>query len=185
MFVAGLVFLCAAIDGRVGREEVPGSRLANDVETRFWYCRVHGVQAYSSQFAGDDFDGEPATLLELMSLGLRYEAAPDVEIFHCPSIWPAGEDVVRHDVVVAKSRYNGYYKVAGSSTRFGSSEDIDKLRDHELILVDNLLACPWQFFVVVMARRVASPYDEVDFILDVVLYPLERLVDQGVGRVAI
>lgn len=35
-----------------------------------------------------------------------------------------------------------------------------------------------------MARRVAGPDDKVNVIFDVVLYPLERLVDQGKGRVA-
>jgi hypothetical protein len=119
-----------------------------------------------------------------MSLGFGYEAAPNVQVVHGPGIWPAGEDVVRHDVVIAKRGYDGYDKVGGSVTRAGLAKDLDKLGDHEPVLVDNLLVRSRYLLVIVVAGRVACPYDEVNFILDVVLDPLERLVDEGKGRVA-
>lgn len=147
-------------------------------------CHIHGVQADSSQLAGDHLDREPSTLLELMSLCLGYESAPNVQVIHCPRIWAASEDVMRHNVVVAKSRHNGNDKIVGPMARPGISKDLYKLRDHELVLVDNLIVCSRYLLVIVVARRVACPYDEVDFILDVVLYPLERLVDKGKRRVA-
>lgn len=147
-------------------------------------CHIHGVQADSSQLARDHLDGEPSTLLELMSLYLGYESTPDIQVIHRPGIWAASEDVVRHNVVVAKSRHNGNDKIVGAMARLGISKDLYKFRDHELVLVDNLIVCSRYLLVIVVARRVACPYDEVDFILDVVLYPLKRLVDQGKRRVA-
>lgn len=148
------------------------------------YNLVHGVEAYSSQFPRNDLDGEPAALLELVSLRFGDKLAPDVEVAHGPRVWPAGEDVVRHNVVVAKSGHNGYHKVTRPMARAGLAKDLDKLGDHKFVLVDNLLVRPRYLLVVVVAGRVAGPDDKVDLILDVVVYPLERLVDEGIGRVA-
>lgn len=120
-----------------------GKRLANDAEESLHARHIHGVQAYGSQLPWDDLDREPAALLELVSLGLGDEAAPDVQVAHCPRVGSAGEDVVGHDVVVAKRRHNGYHKVAGPTARLVSPKDIDKLGDHELVLVDNLLVGAW------------------------------------------
>lgn len=119
-----------------------------------------------------------------MSLRLGYKSTPNVQVVHRPRVWTTGEDVMRHNVVVAKSRYNGNDKIVGSMTRAGFSKDLYELGDHELVLVNNLIVCSRYLLVIVVARRVACPYDEVDFILDVVLYPLERLVDKGKRRVA-
>jgi hypothetical protein len=51
-------------------------------------------------------------------------------------------------------------------------------------LLYDLLLCPRYFLVIVVSRRVARPYNKVYIILDVVVYPLERLVDKREGRVA-
>ena len=46
-----------------------------------------------------------------MSLLLWYELPPYTGIFFCPSIWSWLEDVVRHDIVIAKRRNYWYDEI--------------------------------------------------------------------------
>lgn len=120
-----------------------------------------------------------------MPLSLGDEAPPYVQVFDSPSVRAAQEDVVRHDVVVAKGWYHRNGQVVGRSIMVSSlAEDLCKLGDHELILLDDLLLCTWYVFVVVVPCRIARPYDKVNVILDVVVYPLECLIDERKRRVA-
>ena len=45
--------------------------------------------------------------------------------------------------------------------------------------------CPWDFFVVVVTRRVACPDDEVYGVFEVFVNPVEGCIDQGYGRIAV
>ena len=183
VFVAGLAFLCTAVDGRVGGEEVSVhvSGWSKVVHTR--YC-LHGVQTYDSQLPRDDLDLEPSSLLELMSLLFWNEFPPNVQVPHRPAIGAAREDVMRHYVVVAESRHDRYDKVMGAVAMATVSKDVGKPRDHVLILLYDLLLRPRYVLVIVVSRRVARPYDKVDVVLDIVLDPLERLVNERIRRVA-
>lgn len=60
------------------------------------------------------------------------------------------------------------------------SKDLRKLGDHEFILLYNLLGCSRDRVVVIVPRRIACPYDKVNVILDIVVDPFERLVDQRI-----
>jgi hypothetical protein len=64
------------------------------------------------------------------------------------------------------------------------SEYLCKFRDHIFVLLHDLLWCSWKRIVVVVPRRVARPYHKVDVVLDVIVDPLECLVDERIGRVA-
>lgn len=145
---------------------------------------LHGVQAYGGQFPRNHLDREPSSLLELMSLCLRYEATPDIQILGRPSIRPAREDVVRQYVVVAESRHDWYRKGICTTTVPALSKNLSELGHHVLVLLYDLLLRPRNRIVIVVSRRVASPYDEVYFVFQVVVYPFERLVDERKGRVA-
>ena len=119
-----------------------------------------------------------------MSLRLRYKLPPDIQILHRPPIRPAGEDVVRHDIVVTKCGHNWYDEVVRAMPVVVLPKDLRQLGDHELILLYDLLLRPRYLLVVVVPRRVARPYNKVYVILDVVVYPLKRLIDEREGRVA-
>jgi hypothetical protein len=149
------------------------------------HCCLHGIQADDSKLSRDHLDREPSTLLELMPLGLWNEAAPDVEVLFGPLVRPAQEDVVGHDVVVAKGGHNGNDVVVdGRMVALRLAKDLCELVDEKFILADDLLLSAGNLLVVVVAGRVASPDDKVDVVLDVVVDPLERLVDKREGRVA-
>ena len=91
---------------------------------------------------------------------------------------------MRHYVVVAESRHDRYDKVMGAVAMATVSKDVGKPRDHVLILLYDLLLRPRYVLVIVVSRRVARPYDKVDVVLDIVLDPLERLVNERIRRVA-
>jgi hypothetical protein len=146
---------------------------------------LHGVQADHSEFPWDDLDREPAALLELMPLRFRDEAAPNVQVLHRPLVRALQENVVRHDVVVAKRRHNWDHIIVGPSpVLVRHTKYLSKLVYQIFILVDDLLLCAGVLLIVVVSRRVACPNNEIDFIPDVVLDPLERLVHQRIWRIA-
>jgi hypothetical protein len=91
---------------------------------------------------------------------------------------------MRHDVVIAESRHNGYGEVVRAMAVIILPEDFGEFGYHVLVLLYDLLLCPGDFFIIVMSRRVACPYNKVYVILDVVIDPLECLVDEGERRVA-
>jgi hypothetical protein len=66
-----------------------------------------GIETNDSQFPRDDLYIEPASLLELMSLGLGDEILPYVQVLGRPLVGATQENVMRHDVIVAKGRYYG------------------------------------------------------------------------------
>ena len=120
-----------------------------------------------------------------MPLHFRNEAAPDVEILHRPLVRPLEEDVVRHNVVVAKGRHDGDHIVVGpSAVLVRHAKHLPKLLDQKFILAYDLLLRARMLLVVVVSRRVARPDDEVDIIPDIVLDPSECLIDQRKGGVA-
>jgi hypothetical protein len=113
-----------------------------------------------------------------MSLCLRNEATPDIQILHRPLIGPGKEDVVRHNIIVAERWHDRDHIVARSSSALVRlAKDLCELIDQKFVLLYNLLLCTRQVFVVVMSRRVARPDDKVYIILDIVVDPSERLVD--------
>lgn len=63
-------------------------------------------------------------------------------------------------------------------------KDLCKFGHHELVLPDYLLWCTGKRVVIIVPRRVACPYNKVYVVLDVVVDPLERLVDERIRRVA-
>jgi hypothetical protein len=120
-----------------------------------------------------------------MPLRFRDETAPDVEILHRPLIRPLEEDVVRHNVVVAKGWHDGDHIVVGSSAVLvRHAKHLPELLDQKLVLAYDLLLRARMLLVIVVPRRVARPDDEVDVVPDILLDPSERLVDQREGGVA-
>jgi hypothetical protein len=91
---------------------------------------------------------------------------------------------VRHDIVVAKRGHDRYNEVVRAMPVVVLPKDLRQFGDHELILLYDLLLRPRYFLVIVVPRRVARPYNKVYVFLDVVVYPLEGLVDERKGRVA-
>ena len=96
-----------------------------------------------------------------MSLRLRYEAPPYVEILDGPSVWAGCENIVWHDIVVSPSRYYGYPEAVGAMALAAQSKNFSEFGDHVLVLLDDLLLRPWYVLVIVVSRRVAGPYYEV------------------------
>jgi hypothetical protein len=121
-----------------------------------------------------------------MPLRLRYKTPPDIQVLDCPSIWPAQEDIVGHDIVVAKRGHDWDNKITAARSMLVIllSKHLDELGHHVFILLNDLFLGTGQVLVVVVARRVACPYHEVDVVFDIVVDPLESLVDEGEGRVA-
>jgi hypothetical protein len=86
---------------------------------------------------------------------------------------------VWHDVVVAKRWHNRNHIVIGTSpVLVRDAKYLPELVNQELILRYDLLLGTSVFLIVVVSRRVAGPDDKVDVVLDVVVDPSERLVDQ-------
>lgn len=120
-----------------------------------------------------------------MPLCLGDEASPDVEVLDGPFVWAGEQDIVRHDIVVAKRRHNGYLeRLGGVLPILAIAKDLGQLLHHELVLRDDFILRAGVFLVVVVACRVAGPDDEVDVVGDMLFYPVERCVDEGDGRVA-
>jgi hypothetical protein len=120
-----------------------------------------------------------------MPLRFRNEAAPDVEILHRPLVRPLEEDVVRHDVVVAKGRHDGDYIVIGpSAILVRHAKHLPELLDQKFVLAYDLLLRARMLLVVVVPRRVARPDDEVDIVPNILLDPSESLIDQRKRGVA-
>lgn len=120
-----------------------------------------------------------------MSLGLRYEAAPYVQVLHRPLVRSRKEDVVWHDIVVAKRWHNRYHIVVYSSAIFiRHTKHLTKLFDQKLVLTYDLLLRARMLLIVVVSRRVARPDHKIDIVLDIVVYPPKRLIDQREGRIA-
>jgi len=180
LFVAGLVFIRASIDSGVGREEVP--RMVSRGSVLRWRINLHGVQAHDGQLSRHNLCPEPAALGELMALGLWDEASPDVQILQGPPVGARGEDVMWHDVVVAKSGHDGYSEgVRGVVVSRGPPKDLGHLADHELVLLDDLVLGARNLLIVVVAGRVSGPDDKVDVVGDMAVYPVHGRVDQGDG----
>ena len=119
-----------------------------------------------------------------MPLRLWDEAAPDVQVLHGPLVRALQENVVRHDVVVAKRRHNWNHIIVGPSpVLVRHPEHLSELVYQVFILVNDLLLCAGVLLIVVVSRRVACPNDEINVIPDVVLDPLERLVHQRKRRI--
>lgn len=171
MAVAGLGLRGAAVDGRVRLEE------------------VHGVEAEDGEVVRNDFDGEPAALLEGVLLHFRDELPPDVEEGARPAVRALGHDVVRQDVVVADVRDDGHdvvvVRVRVLLVAVVLAEDFCQLAHHELVQTDHLLRRAGQLLVVVVPRGVARPYHEVHLVLQLLPDPFHRLVDQRDRAVAI
>lgn len=120
-----------------------------------------------------------------MSLSLRYKAAPDVQVFHRPLVWSGKEDVVWHNIVVAKGWHNRYHIVVYSSAiLIRHTKHFTKLFDQELVLAYDLLLRACVFLIVVVSCRVTRPDHKIDLVLDIVVDPSERLIDQRERRVA-
>jgi hypothetical protein len=64
------------------------------------------------------------------------------------------------------------------------SEDFCKLGDHVLILLYHLFLRSGYLLVIVVPGRVACPDDKIYIILDILVYPIECLVDESERRVA-
>jgi hypothetical protein len=186
VLVAGFAFVCAAVDGGVRRKEVSGDRISVAIlAMQEAWEDVHGVQADDGQISWYDLDAEPPALLELMALGLWDETPPHVQVLLGPAIRALQENVVWHNVVVAKGRDHGYRVLVGAPMFvLVLAEHLCELGHHIFVLLHDLLGRSWQRIVVVVPCGVARPYDKVDVVLDVVVNPLERLVDERIGRVA-
>jgi hypothetical protein len=86
------------------------------------------------------------------------------------------------DVVVPKRWNDGDGK---TMEVFVAGEGIDKLVDEELVRGQHLFGRAGQLFVGVMAGRVASPYDKINLVSEVLLYPGEGGVDEGDRCIAV
>lgn len=120
-----------------------------------------------------------------MSLRLRYETPPNVEILHRPAIRPGQENVMWHDVVVPKRWDHRHCPLVGAPILvFGVSKDFCELVDHELILAQDLFLGTRELFIVIVPGRVACPNDKVYVIFDIVADPVKRLVYERIRRIA-
>ena len=123
-----------------------------------------------------------------MSLLLRNEFSPDAGVLPRPSIRSGLKDVVRHDVVVAIIRYDGYGEIIGRVSVIDViifAKDFRELVDQEFVQLLDLLLGSWNFFITVMTGGVASPENEVDVVSKIVVDPFECSVDQRDWRVAV
>jgi hypothetical protein len=69
-----------------------------------------GIETNDSQFPRDDLYIEPASLLELVSLGLGNKILPYVQVLGRPLVGATQENVMWHDVIVAEGRYHGDFE---------------------------------------------------------------------------
>ena len=122
-----------------------------------------------------------------MDLLLRHELPPNRRESLQPRIRPWAQDVVRQDVVVPQRGHDWDSEVVERIlvvVVLGLAEHLEELAHDELVLVEDLPGRARDPVVVVVPRRVARPQHEVDRVLQVVVDPSERRVDQGDGAVA-
>ena len=120
-----------------------------------------------------------------MSLCLWNHTVPNVQILACPPIWALGEDVVRHDVIVSKGRYDGDAEgICGCIMPICPSKDLGKLGHKKFVLFYYLLLRSRYFLIVVVSSRIARPHDKIYVVGDVVLDPFECLIHQGIRAIA-
>jgi len=120
-----------------------------------------------------------------MPLSFWDEASPNIEVLHSPFVRPLEENVVRHDVVVAKCWHDrDHIVIDPSAILIRHAKHLCKLLYQELILAYDLLLRACMLFVVVVSRRVARPDDKVDIVLDIVLDPSKCLIDERKRRIA-
>lgn len=146
----------------------------------FIFLHSHGVQADDSQLPWNDLYVEPTTLLEAVPLRLGDETPPNTEIPLGPFIRAREHDIMRHDVIVAKGGDDGDLVVVCRIiiVVLVLSKDFGEFADHELVGMYDLLLGAGYLLVVVMPCGITCPYDEVYFIGNVVLYPVEGRIDE-------
>ena len=170
MLVARLRFVCAAIDGAIGIEE------------------VERVQAEDSQFSWYDFNKEPAPSFKSMTLLFWDELPPDMGELSGPPGRASLHDVVGHNIIVAPCRDNRYSEVVGWIPIINVvtlAPNLCEFGDEHLVQIDDFAGCAWYLGIAIMSRRVASPNDEIDFIFEVVIEPLECCIDKSEWRITI
>lgn len=85
-----------------------------------------------------------------------------------------------HNVVISKGRDYWHNEVVGWVCIVDVlilAKDFSELGNQELILFNNLLLCPRYLLIIIMSRRIASPYYEIDVVFEVLLDPFECFVD--------
>ena len=88
---------------------------------------------------------------------------------------------MRKDVVVTESWDDRDRQTAVC----GIGEDVEEPLGHHAVGTEDLGRSSRYSFVIVVTRTVSGPNDKVDLVLEVLLYPGERRVDQGKGRIAV
>ena len=89
---------------------------------------------------------------------------------------------MRHDIIIAICRHNRDNVVIGRVCIIDIvvfAKDLSKFTNKHLVQVDDLLFCPGDFFIHVMSSRVPCPYNEVNGVPQIVVYPLKGCVDKG------
>jgi len=87
---------------------------------------------------------------------------------------------VRQDIVVSKSRDDGYREVVCRVIIIvvvWLAKDLYKLLDHILIQTQHLICVSRVLLIVVVACRIPCPYDKIDRILQLCFYPIKGRID--------
>jgi hypothetical protein len=130
---------------------------------------------------GNGFDVEPTTLVEGVFLYLGDEITPDIEVAAGPEVWPSLEDIVRQDIIVAKGGNDWNDLVICRIVirlLVVLSEDFVEFSHEQLVELGDLLDVSGNFLIVVVTRRIASPDDKVDRVLELVANPVEGGIDE-------
>lgn len=120
-----------------------------------------------------------------MPLRLRDKPPPNIGVFHSPFIRPTQQNIMRHNVVISKSRDDRNPECLRRIFLIRpTAKHLGELLHHKLILRDYLILSARLLLVVIVSRRVAGPDDKIHVIGYIVLDPVHGRVDEGNGRVA-
>ena len=78
------------------------------------------------------------------------------------------------NVIIAKRRDDGYCECL--SRVFGSTKDLFKLLYDPSVGLEHLVRISRDVLIAIMSCGVARPDDEINIVLDIILYPLEGFI---------
>ena len=148
---------------------------------------IHCIQAKDGKFIRNNLHEIPASIFKLMPLKLRNKMFPDIIVCCSPLIWSRQENIMRQDVIITNSRNNRNLKIVARVRVIcilWLSKHLIKFRNQQLILAYQLFLGADYTLVVIVSCRIARPYDKINFVLNILLYPGERCIDERYRAVA-